>query len=176
MNRRDVKIKGRNYTLISKLSDGINEITINGAPVNNLRLNAKYNVYFALIRLPEGNFWLTVYRQQPRLCPANHGISEADFIDEIARHAFPLPIFVLYMSFLILANIAILAADIWINGRVSNIVYIPVAIVELFFLALVNTAPVWPRKKRRLMSLLAVGIVVMMGLFALLDFWYLSTP
>lgn len=154
MYSRKIKIKGQEYVLMSQIDEGVKQVFVNGVPAKNLYYNSEFNVHFAPFSFPEGNFWFTVYKKQPRLMKTQGELTEKAFIEEYAKPAYNSLFMVLYTIFcLLVPNMILIFLHIWKGNFGSPYSYVFWAALETIFLWVINPAPICSRKSRRLIGL-----------------------
>lgn len=162
-------INGQSYTLTSATDEGKNMVWLNGMAAETVYYNQQYTILFAPFRLPEGDFWFTVYNNTKiRLFRAEGNLDEGSFIEHYCKKAYN-PVFsFLYIAFLILAPSVLL--NLIGPDSVSLFNIVCVCLGTMYFY-IVNAVPFASRKKRRIICLGSLVLVALQAVVTFLPFW-----
>ena len=157
-------INGKQYVLTTATDEGKNWVAVNGIPAEKVYYNHKIRTHFAAFSFSEGNFWFTVYNNKPRLLPTKGSLNEESFLKEFGKKAFPFPLSVLYVLF-VLALPTICGSLLVPNLKSLYLLFLCVA---TFYYLVINQVPLASRKVRRIMTLWNLGFILIGALLGLL--------
>jgi hypothetical protein len=156
-------INGKPYLLTSTIDEGTMQLGVNGMALSKVFYNQQYNIYYAPYQCEDGDFWVIVYKNTPRIRRAVGELTEEAFIKNYARRAFSPWFTALYL--LLVIGLPVAVVTLLKPSGSSSLYFFSLGVGMWVFL--IDKLPIFTVKFRRLSLIFPAIVMAIMSVMAI---------